>query len=135
MFSLEKPAQHEAEHAVIEALHVAYNYWAQPDTLPLVRQLSGHLFGNVNETDFDEAASQYAALTSFDDTPLIDLAHHYDEDIDPSLRAIREEEILQDLTAAVNTILTIAGHKTTNTRRVNQLNESLNDAKTIRWAA
>jgi hypothetical protein len=127
MFTTEKPAQHDAEAAVIEALHVAYDYWAETDTTHLVNQLAGHLFGTVKEGDFEEALEQYVALNSFDGEPLDSLARHYDEDEDPSLRLIRENEILQDLTAAINTILTNAGHKATTARRVNQLNEELND--------
>jgi hypothetical protein len=43
------------------------------------------------------------------------------------LRLIRENEILNDLTGAINTLLTIAGHKAATARRVNQLVEALND--------
>jgi hypothetical protein len=127
MFTTEKPAQHEAEHAILEALHVAYNQWTEPGIEPLLNQLAGHLFGTVKEGDFEEALEQYVALNSFDGEPLDSLARHYDADEDPTLRLIREDEILRDLTGAVNTILTIAGHKTTTTRRVGQLNEELND--------
>jgi hypothetical protein len=127
MFTIEKPTQHEAETAVVEALHVAYNYWTEPGIEPLLNQLAGYLFGTVKEGDFEEALEQYVALNSFDGEPLDSLARHYDEDEDPTLRLIRENEILRDLTGAINTILTIAGHKTTTTRRVNQLVESLND--------
>jgi hypothetical protein len=111
MFTTEKPTQHDAESATVEALHVAYN----------------HLFGTVKEGDFEEALEQYVALNSFDGEPLDSLARHYDADEDPTLRLIREDEILRDLTGAVNTILTIAGHKATTARRVNQLVEALND--------
>lgn len=133
--TLEKPQQHDAEHAVIEALHASYNYWTEADSTHLVTQLAGYLFGNVTMGDFDEAASHYRALTTFDDEPLSSLARHYDEDEDPSLRLIREDEITQDLTATVNAILTIAGHKKTNVRRVKQLIEATNDVHTLAVAA
>jgi hypothetical protein len=127
MFTTEKPAQHDAEHALVEALHVAYNCWTEPGIEPLLNQLAGHLFGTVKEGDFEEALEQYVALNSFDGEPLDSLARHYDEDEDPTLRLIRENEILNDLTGAINTLLTIAGHKAATARRVNQLVEALND--------
>lgn len=135
MFITTKPTQTEAEHHILEALHVAANYWDEADTHYLVKQLEGATFTNITISDFEEALSHYEALNCRDTVSVFDLAAHYDEAPGTHLYGIREEEIEQDLTAALNTILSIGGYKPITIRRIHQLNEELNDAQEARWAA
>lgn len=134
-YALIKPTQSAAERATINALHIAYNEWTEADNTFLVRQLSGYLFGNVSEGDFEEAASHYKALTTYGDVTLRELGDHYDMPPAPELRQIRENEITEDLTASLDRILTNAGFTNIHPRRIGQLVEEFNDIHTVRAAA